>query len=250
MTDNKIIYLFKGLIHPERATLSIEEPIKSMVIHQSTKKELEIELSIRNNQLTIWITTNEEWDIFDLRNIARHYSNTYCSVLTFTIGHYYTVEIIQILCKKLNIDYVFGIDVECISKRSSLDFFANNFKKVLASTTGELGVFIARCLMDLRTALENSEDTAFHCYRSIESLRQYVKVKYNINDKNDEKSWAKLWEISSYNREYIKVIESKSGLIRHGNIGLIDIGENRADYLLITWNVVEDFIKKECLHLD
>jgi len=247
MDSEKTQYILKGIVHPERATLTLEKPIKPIeVIHYSSGKKLDIELNILCNQITIWIETTDEWDIYDLRNVGRHFVLSFCSVLTFIHGYYYEIEIYQILCKEKQIDVVFGIDTPCISNRASIKSLKNNFKNILNVTSDETGVFFVRCFKDLNLALKDSEDTAFYCFRAIECLRQYCKYKYKIKDKDGQ--WKKVWEISNYSREYIKCIENGAGYIRHGDDLLKSDASDREDYLIKTWNVIENFIQKEFLN--
>ncbi|MHB1276101.1 MAG: hypothetical protein ACYCXQ_06120 [Candidatus Humimicrobiaceae bacterium] len=235
-------YILKGIIHPERAHLTIGSPIKfPKTIHISSQKELCIELNIVLNHVTIWIETIEEWNIYDLRNIGRYLTNTVCSILTFINGYYYEVEIIQILSKEKGIDWVFGIDTPCISKRNSIEELKEKFDVILKIIiTGEVGIYLQRCFRDLNLALKDTEDTAFYCYRAIESLKQYCKVKFNISKEN--KQWKKVSEICGYEQDYIKNIKDNANNLRHGGYAS-HTDKERAEFLTKTWNVIEGFVK-------
>lgn len=233
-------YILKGIVHPERAQLSIG-PIKlPKTIQVSTKKELSIELNIVLNHISIWIETTKDWDIFDLRNIARYISTVVCSFLTFTHGYYYEVEIIQILSKEKGIDYVFGIDTPCVSERNSVEIWKKNLIEIQELVFNKNGLYFQRCFKDLNLALKDTEDTVFYCFRAIESLKQYCKEKFNISKEKEQ--WEKVSEISGFNKEYIEDIRNEAFPLRHGSYSF-HTSEEREKFLTKTWNVVEGFLK-------
>lgn len=236
-------YILKGIVHPQRATLSLSRPIERKVIHLSSKKELSIELNIVVNHITIWIESIEELSDDDLRNIGRYFTNSICSVLSFIYGYYYEAEIIQILSKEKGIDRVFGIDTPCISSRDSIKDFKAKLEDIFNITNDELGIYLNRCFRDLSLALKDTEDTAFYCFRAIESLKQYCKEKFIISENNEVAQWTKLSEICGYNKSYIDVIRIAAKDIRHGSYAT-HTEEERVEFLTKTWNVVEGFIKK------
>lgn len=236
-------YILKGIVHPQRATLSLSRPIKEKVTHLSSKKELCIELNIVVNQITIWIESTEEWNLDDLRNIGRAFTITICSILTFIYGYYYEVEIIQMLYKEKGTDHIFGIDTPCISNRDSIKDFKAKFEDIINITNGKLGIYLQRCFKDLNSALKDTEDTAFYCFRAIESLKQHCKEKFNISENNEVAQWKKLSEICGYDKSYIDIIKNGAKVLRHGGyVGHTE--EERIEFLTKTWNVVEGFIKK------
>jgi len=232
-------YILKGIVHPERTPISIG-PIKPFkMIHLYSNKEIEIELNIVLNHITIWINVDEEWNIYDLRNTGRNFANIVCSILSFIHGYYYEIEIIQILSKEKNIDVVFGIDTPCISERPSKKEISKNFTNILNTTSGKHGIYFTRCYKDLNLALKDTEDTAFYCFRAIESLKQYCAEHFDITNEKDQ--WKKVSEISGYDQEYIAKIKTNANALRHGDYAISD-EKDRIEFLTRTWNVVEKFI--------
>jgi hypothetical protein len=234
-------YILKGIVHPERAPLSLG-PIKlPQSIHIASQEAIGMEINIVLNQITIWIDTTEEWDIYDLRNTGRYLTNTICSILTFIHGYFYEVEIIQILSKENGIEVVFGIDTACISNRSSIEELKGKLDDILkVIITGEDGIYLQRCFKDLNLALKDTEDTAFYCYRAIESLKQYCKVKFIISE--ERRQWEKVSEICGYTEDYIKTIKDNAANLRHGGYASHNNNE-RVEFLTKTWNVIEGFVK-------
>jgi len=233
-------YVLKGLVHPERAPLSVGPIKRQEIIHITTKKQLQIELNIVLNQITVWINSDEEWNLYDLRNIARNFVVTVCSVLSFIHGYYYEIEIIQILSKEKDIDLVFGIDTPCITNRAPVENLSKNFPSILEKTGGSEGIYYNRCFKDLNLALKDTEDTAFYCFRAIESLRNLCGEKFNL--KKDSAQWDKIWAITGLDRECIKKINEHANESRHGDFKPADEND-RIDFLTNTWNIIEKFIE-------
>ena len=127
MPNRKFQYILKGIVHPQRATLTFKPPIKpSEVIHASSGKKLDIELNILVNQITLWIETSDSWDVCDLRNVGRYYVLKFCSLLTFIHGHFFEIEITQILRKEKGIDEV---DQKILSKFELANFTVSEIVK-------------------------------------------------------------------------------------------------------------------------
>ena len=110
-------------------------------------------------------------------------------------------------------------------------------------TVGENGILINRCFSDLVSAMKHADDTAFYCYRAIESLRLHCAVSHGLKDKKPKIQWEKFREVLSLSKDkFVKITES-SKLVRHGDVASIT-GEERADILKETWDVVTSYLEK------
>ena len=72
-------YIFKGLVLQERAQISFG-PFEAKLQHLSSERNLRGKLNIVLNQLTVCLYTDEDWDIFDLRNIVSSWVNDISSI--------------------------------------------------------------------------------------------------------------------------------------------------------------------------
>lgn len=108
---------------------------------------------------------------------------------------------------------------------------------------GPLGHFIGMAFDDFRMAMRRPQDTAFHCFRAIECLRNYCAAKYKLGE-NKGAQWIKLREIAECTRDYLEPITSRSEEIRHGEFKGMDGGE-RNDILQRTRQVIGTFLKNE-----
>ena len=234
-------YIFKGLILPERAQLSIG-PLKTRLKPFLKEEEIEVELNIVLNQITVWVFTDNDYDVFDLRNIVRAFVNNVCSWFALIKGYAYEVEIRQVLNYEKKIDCVFGIDLPCITNRhsdSEINLMLLMLDKLMKKSSGENGIYIQRCITDLRLALSNTEDTPFYCFRSIESLKHYCKYEYGIEDEKEQ--WKKIIEITGFNKTYIDDIRKMAFPQRHGDV-INFTSDDRVKMLSKTWDVVEKFL--------
>jgi hypothetical protein len=114
-------YLYEGLILPERAHLSLQIDIPFK--HFTSDVMVLARVSVVLNQVAVWIYSDVEWNIYDLRNIVKSILQNQVSIIGYLKGYAYEVEIRRVLHPELGIDYVFGIDIPCIAERNkSIDF--------------------------------------------------------------------------------------------------------------------------------
>jgi hypothetical protein len=59
-------YLFYGIVLPERAQLSLQLELK--FLQPVYDRGIQAKISIVLNQVVVWVESEHEWDIFDLRN--------------------------------------------------------------------------------------------------------------------------------------------------------------------------------------
>ena len=243
-SERKVIYmikyLFEGLILPERAQLSLTSTLQFK--HATTGISADSRISIILNQVAVWVDSNTEWDIFDLRNIVKNIVQNEIAIIGYLKGHAYEVEIRRVLQTDLGIDYVFGIDIPCITERNKSINHTEKFISLHAKAMGSEGIFLHRCFNDLMMAMKNPADTGFYCYRAIESLREHCTTKYNINTNNLSRQWEKLREVAKCDINTIMFIKEKADPVRHG--GYISItSEVREELFLRTWDVVDAYIE-------
>jgi len=231
------MYIIKGIVHPERAPISLG-PLKFSIHHPTTKNNAEINFNIVLNQITLLIDTSNEWNIYDLKNMAKQLVADHLAIIGFIKGYAYEVEIRQILNPEKEIDQVYGIDIPCIEKRNKKMKISHDFPKIMAHIQGELGLYVKRCLNDLIASMKYPDDTGFYCYRAIESLKQYCKEKFNISKEADQ--WKKFREITGYKKDDIDIVKNFADPVRHGDV-INMTSENREKIFLKTWDIIEGF---------
>ena len=101
-------YIFQGIVLPERAQLSLQFSVE--FVHLSSGIRATAQVSILLNQAVIWVQTEYDWNIFDLRNIVTN-------IVQGLKGFAYDFELIRVLNQERATDYVFGIDIPCLAAR-------------------------------------------------------------------------------------------------------------------------------------
>lgn len=232
-------YLFQGLVHPERAQITLQ--CSFGFTHLTTSEEATVRISIVLNQIAVWVDTKIAWDVHDLRNVVKAMVSHELEVVGYIKGLAYDVEIRRVLNPEHEVDYVFGVAIPCIADRNqSIDLEARA-TEIRSKTNGNDGIFLHRCFADLVSAMKNADDTGFYCYRAIESLRQHCIAKFVLNPTNKNEQWAKVRELSGCTEDILREIKAAADSTRHGEVAPIT-SEQRQRLFLITWDVVDGYI--------
>jgi len=89
-------YLFEGIVHPERAQITLQLPPFGFR-HITSGTEAVAYVSIVLNQIALWVETASEWDILDLRNVAKGTLQNELAIVGYLKGYAYEVEIRRVL---------------------------------------------------------------------------------------------------------------------------------------------------------
>ena len=232
-------YLFQGIVYPQRAPITIA--FKQGLQHLGSGRLVSADVSILLNQITVWIESEDKWDVFDLRNLVRNLVQNNLGIFGYLTGLAYDLEITRVICRSRSIDQVFGIDIPCISERNSKIDVNERLASILPKIDGMEGVLFNRCFNDLNMAMKSAEDTGFYCYRAIESLRQHCRLKFDFPEEDRSGQWQKLREIANTDEATIRKIKSAADTVRHGG-HLHVTSENRADLFNLTWGIVDAYI--------
>jgi hypothetical protein len=182
-------YHFSGTILPERAQLSFQLP--EMEFFQiSLNYSGWARINVINNLVSVRIRTFNSWEIFDLRNVVRNLVANQLNILGYILGFAYDIDISRVICDQLDVDYVFGIDVPCIAGRGGSTVVDSLAVLLLRKTSGPQGILLNRSMRDLNAALKSSDDTAFNCYRAVESLRNHCALIAGLEVEDDDAAWS------------------------------------------------------------
>jgi hypothetical protein len=234
-------YLFEDVVHPERAQITLQLPPLGFQ-HVTSGTQAVAHVSIILNQIALWVESATEWDIFDLRNVAKSILQNELAIVGYLKGYAYDVEIRRVLNRARNIDYVFGIDIPCIAKRNEEIKLAEEVEKIRAKTLGDAGIYFRRCFADLIAAMKTPDDTGFYCYRAIEALRQYCIVRYKLDPEKTSDQWSKVRVVSGCDEQTLRDIKAAADPVRHGAIVGIT-SSDRETLFTKTWDVVDGFLK-------
>lgn len=232
-------YLFTGVILPERAQLTLNQ--SRNFTHVSSGVSGAVDVSIVNNQLAVWVHSDHEWDIFDLRNLVKTWVQNQLSMIGFITGYSYEIEISRVLHPKKSIDYVFGIDIPCLASRNAGIDLTAELNRLERKCLGPGGVLLHRCFTDLCFAMKHADDTAFYCYRALESLVHHCMSANEIQNKKT--GWQKFRELSDTEASIIYSIKDAADPLRHGEASAMT-SPARELVLNNTWDIAGRYLKK------
>ncbi|WP_232080706.1 hypothetical protein [Variovorax sp. SRS16] len=199
-------------------------------------------MSILVNQISVQIDSGYEWGVLDLRNVVKGILQLQLAIIGFLKGYAYDFAVTRVINHRREIDYVFGIDVPCISKPRETTNLEVALTELRGKVLGQHGVFVQRCLSDLLSALKNADDTGFYCYRAIESLRHHCAAVHGVAHAGKAVQWVKFQEVSGATEEVLRAIKAEADPLRHGDVfGISE--DNSVKLLTSTWEVVEGYFK-------
>jgi hypothetical protein len=231
-------YFIQGLILPERARLDTEWSIKGQ--HLSSGVSFSVKVSIVCNQVALWLDTDGELSVADLKNFANYVVADQLHVFSFLIGCTYDFQLTRVINKERGVDYVYGIENPVLFGRRNVDELDASIHKIRALQVGRDGALIHRALSDLSSAMRYREDSAFYCYRAIESLKQHY-CAVNAVAGNDEQKWIAFREANDFSKEQIVWFALLARDSRHGSLSLVD-AEKYEELLTKTWDVVDKYL--------
>jgi len=164
-------YVFTGLVHPERTHVGINSGPLKVEFPDGTHIEVKFEISWA--QINVLVNSEIERNIMDLRFTIEELVTAQVDFLGYKNGCGYQVEITSCMDVKKKTPIVFGVAVEDFhseyQKTKELPDFEATYQTEanLAFTI----VPLRRALHDLTQAMRGPGDTAFYCFRSLETIR-------------------------------------------------------------------------------
>lgn len=89
--------------------------------------------------------------------------------------------------------------------------------------------------------MKHADDTAFYCYRAIESLRHHCAAVHGMSDANKSTQWEKFRQVSGCTEEILRQIKEAADPLRHGETSR-GSSEDRAKLFMETWDVVDGYL--------
>jgi hypothetical protein len=226
--------IFSGVVLPERAVLSVSN-VHSTVVNDSGQTHATIALNICANQVTVVVDT-QETNLLALRNLVRSEVEFVASVAGFIFGNGYDVEITKAFDIDLAFTQVFGVDIPVVAQRKRSRDPSAILNSVVPLCYGPNAIFLRRALTDLNTALRRMEDTAFYCYRALESLRQSFGA-----DRPELDQWKAMAAAVGSSKDEMDPLRNHAFPARHGAAKPISDKE-RGEIYTYTWDIVEKYI--------
>lgn len=234
-------YIFQGKVLPERAHVNLQ--IGELEFQAHDAPPLRLSVNILLNQVAVYALTDDE-DIFTLRNFVHDFLSGHLSVLGFTHGHAYEVELTRVLTPDKSIDYVFGIEMPCIAQQQERRHSALSPEALGMLTMASHGHYLRRFFTDFTLAMKHAIDTGFYCYRALEALRQHCAAAGGLAANRDNKiaQWELFRTVTQTCREEMVPITSAAEVVRHGGVEHIT-DEQRQRLLVGTWTIAERYLR-------
>jgi hypothetical protein len=229
---SRIDLTFVGRVHPERAPLTVSPPIP-FELQTVAGGNLPATVSILASQIIVSLNRIDgPVDLFTLRNVVASLVSSIADVAGWLHGYAYQVEMTAVTGP--NTYQTFGIDVPVLVAAAETSR-VKDVAAILQLTTGPNGAYLRRALADFRMAMLAPDDTAFYCYRAVESLRRSfgatkggrragLSTSLRIDD-----SWL------------IVYLERPANDVRHGGVAPVT-DEDRQRLLLAAHEVIERYI--------
>jgi hypothetical protein len=232
-------YIFHGKVLPERAQLSLAFSVRFS--HMSSGVSGHAKVSIILNQIAVWVDSDHDWDIHTLRNVVLNIVHTNLAMIGYLKGYAYDCEITRAVNRERGIDYVFGINVPCLTNRIRADAFDEALVKIRAKVEGSNGLYLQRCFNDLVSAIRYADDTGFYCYRAIESLRHHCAAIHGLLDAPKAQQWDKFRATSATSKEILRGIKAEADPARHGDMAWLP-AVDREQLFKATWGIIDRYL--------
>jgi hypothetical protein len=233
-------YIFHGLVLPDHVKLSVWDYFE--FTHPSSGAVGRAKMSIVDNKIEVSVESDHPWKIYDLRNVAKYIVQSHLAMYSYLTGNVHEFSLTRVVSPSRGIDHLFEIDIPCIAElRKSVDV-QEGMRKIKEKYATPGSMLLNRCFKDLASALNDADDTAFYCYRAIESLRLHCGVVHGIPETNKKAQWAKFHELAGCSEASVRVLEEAATPLRHGGVtGITD--EEGALLYVNTWAIVDGYLK-------
>lgn len=232
-------YILQGIVLPERAQLSLQFSLAFR--HLASGISATARVSILLNQVIVWVETDHDWNVFDLRNVVANIVQGHLQMVGYLKGFAYDFELTRVLNSERAIDYVFGIDIPCLAERGKDIDLPVALARLRDKTIGPNGIYLNRCFSDLTSAMKHADDTGFYCYRAIESLRHHCAAINGLATESKLRQWEKFREVAGCDEQTLREIKAAADPLRHGQV----VGSTSADrerLFTLTWNAVDGYL--------
>jgi hypothetical protein len=230
----------QGIVLPERAKLDeLNWSVTGTLLGDG--KVYSASVSVICNQVAIWFESELEFSVLELKHLAEYVVGNQLFALSYIIGCVFDFQVTRVINRSKGVDYVYGIENSAIFGRKDIGDLNLYLERLRARQIGINGTLIHRCLSDLSSAMRYREDTAFYCYRAIESLKQHYCAEKNILSRDDKKAWELFREGNGFSEAQLKWFAQHAMNSRHGKVSVIS-SEDNDDLLRRTWDVVDTYL--------
>jgi hypothetical protein len=92
-----------------------------------------------------------------------------------------------------------------------------DWKIVIDALKHEYPQLLARAVRDINSAVRDAGDAAFHCYRAVESVKEYFQVtRFAGDEKKKCPAWQETWQTLKLDKSILGDMKEAADTVRHG----------------------------------
>ncbi len=235
-------YTFAGTLHPTRLPLNITNPLdfdQAVPLLDGRNVRDQGSLVISNGRFTLTLDTTETpVHIPTLKIRAEEIIRGIVDFCGYVSGFVYYIDI-ESVSQDHRGPTQFGLGAQEIADDRPLRPVQDlaQYATVLAKEPA-----LPRVLGELRNSIMFPNDTAFHCYRALETIRGHFDRRLGLGHSDDRaRAWVEMRGALLFKRSYIQETQDFAEAQRHGNRKGMT-GERRVEMMRRTWNIVDRFI--------
>jgi hypothetical protein len=231
-----LTYHFVGNLIPERAQLPFYQTGARVTCDLFRGR---IMTTIDCSQIAVLLETESAVaDLPSLRNYVMDVVRLDVSALGFVHGCGYDFELSQVFDPVQRVWVLFGVSEPSLNNRyPDRD---QELRRLLFASSGPRSTYLRLCLADLNSAIRRPGDTAFFCYRAIESLKQFFADLEGEHDRS--KQWELLRKRLDLREDELSRVKKLADVRRHGNTTALSYGD-RSAAIALGWRCVDRFLQ-------
>jgi hypothetical protein len=234
------VYTFIGRVHPERYNYSISDLPTWTFTSEDKTKTTTYHFQLYSSQMAIRAAVNYEIPLLDLKNEISKMASAALDSLGFIFSSALSLELLGCTdpSGKWHVfDTVFdGFREQGEgAEQRELETFNLLLPHALSST-------VNLALSDLRRAISEPQDTVFHCYRAIETVRQEYVVDRTKDRRKRDESWDRLRQVIGMPRADLDWLKDLAEQRRHGELVAVSHEMRRRAI-----GIAREVIYKHCL---
>lgn len=177
-------YIFHGKVIPERSQVNLTGLNEIEFLQPDSGTQFKFKLNIIHSQIAVWVESEEDIsDLVTLKNFITATVSFFVDCIGYENGCGYTVEMDSCAYNEGKDFTVFGVNIDVLKEDNRWESTLNIID-AYSNATDLQKQQLQRSLAELKLGIKNSQDTGFHVYRGIES------IKLSFNDSWDNMNAA------------------------------------------------------------
>lgn len=214
-------FFVTGLVHPERGHATLQVPpirLQGSVSGSAT-------LFIHNAQIMLSVVADVvAIDDKLLPEFFRDLIGRFVPLLGYQLGYSYEFEVVTwfedqgltIRHQVMGVEYPESARPE-ESKLGESPKSRMNWQVVMDALNHDWSRLLARAVRDINSAVRDAGDAAFHCYRAVESVKEFFHLtRFGGDEDKRSLAWQETWQAIGVDRNILGDMKDAADMVRHG----------------------------------